>query len=300
MTIDSSIRRMPAYLIRPCGKMPKSSKKKQALVTLVIGDNYSRLFNYVSRSGFELYAAKISAELIVIDRPLDTSRRANGRSPAWQKCLILDDPTVSQFEQIAWIDSDIVINPNSPSIFSGVPVTHIAAVDSYAAPDPETHARRLRRSYENWRRQGISFIDNETPESYFTQRGLPSHPKVMQTGVFVCSPDHHRWILRRAYKYEDPGHPSWNYEMGPLAHECASHSPMIWLDPRYNAMVSGAMQNLMASRVFEYLPRFADRYYRAVMRRTALSWIQIPAIRRIIAENYFTHFAGTQGLMEWL
>jgi hypothetical protein len=148
---------------------------RKAIVTLVIGDSYRALFDRTARANWKTYAEKHRLAPVVFDKPLDMSPRAAARSPAWQKCLILEQPQVQPFDQVVWTDSDINISvTRAPNVFDGVPIDHVGTVDTYSIPDRATHARRLAKAYAAWRRLGIEFVDNPTPEQYFAKRGLPA------------------------------------------------------------------------------------------------------------------------------
>ncbi len=64
-------------------------KQSKALVTLAIGEKYLHHWKNFAQNNWQKYADKHGYDLICIDTPLDTSERAQARSPAWQKCLIL-------------------------------------------------------------------------------------------------------------------------------------------------------------------------------------------------------------------
>jgi hypothetical protein len=273
---------------------------RKAIVTLIIGDRYRALFDGTVHANWKAYAERYQLALVVLDKPIDTSSRAAARSPSWQKCLILEQPQVQTFDQVVWIDTDIIINVGrAPSVFDGVPIDHIGTVDSYAIPDKATHDRRLAKTYAAWRRLGVQFIDNPMPEQYFTKRGLPPHNKVMQAGMFVCSPQHHRELMRKAYAYEEQGAANRNYEMGPLAHEVLEGSPVTWLDPRFNAIVSNEVGDSLLFSLYgltDNLPTNVRRYPLAVLRRGEPLYTRF-VIRRMLRSNFFIHFAGCQNLM---
>jgi len=274
---------------------------RKAIVTLVIGDSYRAWFDKAARANWKAYTQKHGLALVVFDKPLDMSARAIARSPSWQKCLILEQSHVQAFDQVVWIDSDIIINSrHAPNVFDGVPIDHIGTVDSYSIPDKATYARRLAKAYAAWRRLGIEFIDNLTPEQYFTKRGLPPHDSVMQAGMFVCSPRHHRELMRKAYAYEELGSPHWNYEMASLAHEVINGSPVTWLDPRFNALVLDEIaDSLLFSlhRLTGHLPTTLQHYALAALRRAVEPIGVRLVVRRMIHENFFIHFAGCQNLV---
>jgi hypothetical protein len=61
----------------------------KAIVTLLVGESYETNWRTFCKPQWESYANKYGYDLIALNRPLDASARAQNRSPAWQKCLIL-------------------------------------------------------------------------------------------------------------------------------------------------------------------------------------------------------------------
>src|SRR5262249_51582240 len=106
-----------------------------AIATLYIGDKYRAMWERYCRASWHHYAKQHGYDLIPFHQPLDTSPRGTSRSPAWQKCLILE--ALKQYERIVWLDADIVINPQSPSIVENVPIGKVGGVisGSYLHPD---------------------------------------------------------------------------------------------------------------------------------------------------------------------
>ena len=92
----------------------------------------------------------------------------------------------------------------------------------------------LERMYSYWKKSVINYSGKE----YYTNYGLPSgFDKVVQTGVLVLSPRHHRPLLEKAYNdHEEKGGPEWNYEMRPLSYELLKADAVHWMDPCFNLM----------------------------------------------------------------
>jgi len=63
---------------------------KVAIVTLAVGEAYLRRWKTYCERGWRTYAQNRGYDLVVIDKLIDQAPRALARSPAWQKCLILD------------------------------------------------------------------------------------------------------------------------------------------------------------------------------------------------------------------
>ena len=261
---------------------------KQAIVTLAIGADYADRFERYCRTNWTAYARRHGFDLVVITNALDNSERAKSRSPAWQKCLILGAPQVAGYDRVVWIDSDICINPEAPSILDGVPPERIGVTDEHRFPSPEARQSLLdaivaaapeygdfdRRFWEAWR----------SPGAWHASMRLPSgQSHIVQSGVMVLSPKHHREMLEHVYRsYEDaasdPLHraPGWG-EMGPLSHEIQTRGLQHWIDPRFNALVWWLF--LHQSAAADDLQRCVQDCYR---------------------RNYFLHFAGCAHLMPLL
>lgn len=261
---------------------------KRALVTLIVGSNYEWNFERYCRKNWTAYARRHDYDLVVFNSPLDMSPRARSRSPYWQKNLILEQDELAAYEQVAWIDGDIMINAErAPSVFDGVPVERIGAVDEYRVPDAATYRKSLAISYLRAKRLGQPFVHNPTPQDYYRVRGFPEYSAVTQGGVIICSPRYHRDVFRAVYAYEDAGEPSSNYEMAALSYEILRRDLVTWLDYRFNRLVLfGLVENLPAMR------RPSAQQADSSDARTITE-----IIAELYANSYFLHFAGCQPLM---
>ena len=252
----------------------------QAIVTLAIGADYADRFERHCRASWTAYAQRHGFDLVVITDPLDTSERGKSRSPAWQKCLILGAPQVASYDRVVWVDSDICINPDAPSVTAGVPIERIGATDEHCFPSPEARQAILetiisvapesgdagKRFWQAWR----------DPGTWHRYVGLPAgQSHIVQTGVLVLSTQHHRALLEHVYRaYEDGGGKHFNYEMRPLSHEIQARGLQHWIDPRFNALLWWLF--LYQNPSPDDLQRFVRDNYR---------------------RNFFLHFAGCAHLM---
>lgn len=239
---------------------------KKAIVTLAIGQHSLKSWTQVCRKGWTAYCERHGYDLVAIEQPLDTSERASNRSPAWQKCLVLGQSWAADYDYIVWVDADILINPIAPSIVEGCPKEKIGVIDELAYPTVADHQALVRG--------GMKVLGDA--EFYHTRVGLPGGQKhIVQTGVMVMSPRHHRDLLEHVYySYED--HPNLFYEMMFLSHEMQKHGLQHWIDPRFNAVL--------------YLLIF-----RSILRNGGREPTE-PELRHFTLEqyrrNYFLHFAG--------
>lgn len=220
---------------------PDNQNNSKAIVTIAIGEKYLSIFNDICHANWNSYCDKFGYDLIVIAHPLDSSERANKRSPSWQKLLILSQPWSNKYERIVWIDLDVIINnENAYDICDGVPIDMIGAVDAYSIPTKEIHDISLKRMYNQWELMGVPFINNLTAGQYYTNRGiLGGHlDSVVQAGVFVCSPKHHKEVFEYIYlNYEDTNGAEWNYEMPAMSYELLERNLVKYISPSFNFCV---------------------------------------------------------------
>ena len=212
---------------------------KKAIITLIIGNKYEKMFNTYCRKNWQIYCEKYNYDLIVINKFLDDSKRAKERSPAWQKLLILSQPWAKNYDQIVWVDSDVLINNKiARDITSQVEIKSFGAVNAYSIPSKDLHYISMKRNYDYFIENNIEFIDNLKPGQYYERRGIPGGDldQVIQTGVFVCSHDHHREIFEHVYySYEDINKTAaWNYEMPAMSYELIKSNEIKWLPVTYN------------------------------------------------------------------
>lgn len=289
-----------------------NSSNKKALCTLAIGGKYEEMFNKYCRKNFEMYCNNYLYDLIVITQSLDNSNRSNERSPAWQKLLILSQEWSSKYEQIVWVDADIIINNSiAPDITCMVPLHKIGAVEAYSIPSNGIYKISLQRNYDKWRSEGISFVDNKTQDLYYKNRGIScgSIDKVVQTGVFVCSPKHHKEIFEYIYySYEDEFKSAeWNYEMPAMSYELVNNGVVEWLPEQYNFCVSDITSAfypfiLDSSSNKSFMGKALAKLSRKLKIRICgpKTKLRRQCLKNIHDLGYFIHFAGCSHMMEEL
>ena len=119
---------------------------KKAIVTITIGEKYKNMFHKYCKENWQNYCEKYNYDLIVINNYLDNSERAKERSPAWQKLLILSQEWSNNYDQIVWIDTDIIINyQEAKDIASQVSIEKAVAVNEYSIPSKISHDISLKR-----------------------------------------------------------------------------------------------------------------------------------------------------------
>ncbi|HUJ10301.1 MAG TPA: hypothetical protein VL171_09760 [Verrucomicrobiae bacterium] len=270
----------------------------KAIVTLAMGEPYQQHWKRRCESNWRAYASRHGFDLICIEQPLDNSERARKRSPAWQKCLILSQDFAQRYERIVWIDSDILINNHAaPAIDSGVPLEKVGAVEEYPYSREWHHYREAihDRIYEFFEGKAIR---NYTAPEYYTTYGFSAGvDEVVNTGVLVLSPRHHRSLLERTYSnYEEKGGREWQMEMRPLSYELVKSDSVQWIDPRFNVMWPAV---LFLHYPFLIKPR-ANHSFRARLKRKLATVLDLPSFTTMkqtcltatYLNSFFLHFGG--------
>ncbi len=263
---------------------------KRAIVSLVIGQKYQDMFEASCRTNWSVYGEKFGYDLIVLPDLFDSSDRAKRRSMAWQKLLILSQPWSSQYEQIVWLDSDLVIN-NALALDIGahVPAEKIGAIDAFSIPSRTDYLKLARMpATELWSNLW------ESPKDYYektlTKPALdsllsrcPNVDGVVQGGVLVCSPKRHRQAFEKAYFDYDDDAPMQQGEQPAMSAEFLKADLVHWLPAEFNYCVAPII-----ARYYGFLANHAH----------ATQDLRACAIRNIIDMGYFIHFAGCHVLMD--
>lgn len=276
-------------------------KQTKTIVTLAIGQHYRDRWYKLCADNWHKYADLHGYDLICIDKPLDDSSRGLSRSAAWQKCLILGDERVQKYNRVVWLDSDILINPDSPCVVSQVPEDKVGAVDMFARLNellPGKNQRLIDRHLQFWQ------SSVRTAKDFYSKVGLLDLVNnVVQTGVMVLSPYYHRSLFEHTYySYEDisNGH----FEMESLSYEIVKANCVHWLDCRFNALWLECMLRdypfllpklKKENKLARTWKRFTRGHYQLPPRKITENCLTTSFIN-----NYFLHFAGVAQYMQWV
>lgn len=266
----------------------------RAIVTLAIGDGYVANFMRYTRDNWERYCRKHGYDLILLTQPIDPNHAANPeKSIHWQKLLIGMIPQLRDYAQIAWLDTDILINDRlAPCLFSQVTGGGIGVVDvsaSFRRTDDvfNLHTRYLLLNHFGDRKRGAALptglekatvTDSDIVEYYRFFGFEKPVERMLNTGLLVFSPTAHGEFLGEVYcRYERD---YLDLEQTPLSYELQVSGRAEYLDPRFNAVWS-----LIAA---EHYPFLFDEA--AGADHAALLKLCVNAAFR---NAYFLHFAAS-------
>ncbi len=100
-------------------KILLNSKKKNFIVTIVIGEKYLKQWNEYAAPLWKKYCIKNDIGLIIIKDNLIEKSNFFWKKAVWQKMLVGEYLTKNEkkINNVCLLDSDILINPFSPNIF---------------------------------------------------------------------------------------------------------------------------------------------------------------------------------------
>jgi len=221
--------------------MPDQNASK-ALVTLLLGDDYKRMWEAVFRPAMDAYAARHGYDIVTVDTLIDDSARGRARGPHWQKCLILDHPEVKRYDDVVWIDADIMVNPHtSPCIVENARaradatgchgIGLVSHNEVYATTEKEENGwgRSFRAAKETFYRE-----TGPTPRERYRMAGLPEDVDDMaNTGVMVLKPGRDDDLLHHVYETYEENALSASEQMA-LCYEAFKQGRVTPIDPRFN------------------------------------------------------------------
>ena len=273
------------------------SMRKKAIITIAIGEVYRKRWQSYCQVNWQRYANKYGYDLICISSPLDITQRAQKRSPSWQKCLILSDEICERYERVIWMDADILINhKRAPDITEQIPPDKIGGINAlFFCRDglfDSLHSQYLKL----WEQLQIPFIEDRAGQDYYTNYGISTNlNKVMQMGVLILSPKHHKNLLEKVYYgYEAREGDIWKhtYEMRPLSYEIMSSGQYCFIDGRFNFLFHhylAAFHHGLFLRIMG-LPEATRKG--TLLRRLRDHFELTQAMRYAFADSFFLHFAG--------
>ena len=271
---------------------PPMARRRNAIVSLAVGDRCYRPWSTYLRQGWESWCERHDCDLVIYDQPLDTSQRAESRSPAWQKLLAMSSADLSGFDRVIWLDADIWIHPQAGNPIPQLCPDQVAMALDCGAP---------LSSEPPWFRQAWSQIlctslnlpsaDEAEPRQMFSYYQLWGFPAtrwpLWNTGVVVFTPSLHSVLFREIYDRWLDGGPGALYEMIPLNLVLKAKNIIQTMDDSFNWLYG------VHHAVWMSQPKHFQAWY-----GLGDGFFSEDQISRCIADrSQFLHFAGAHQRM---
>jgi len=261
--------------------------KDYALVTFVVGEEYADLFNIVKYS-WKKYADKCNADLIIVNDYLDYSS-LKGRSPIWQKLLLVNTQKLKKYKTVCYLDSDIYINSESPSIFDNDISDKIGVVRHESIFYPNNEIIHNKRHLEVWD------VANRDPviagkiinlfKTYYSNYGLKLDDELkFNAGVLLFNPQLHGTFFENIYyKYIND---AFDQDQTAINYELITNNIYQEIDNRFNAQLGGIF-----SQYYPFL-NFMDGKAVKFLKCPIFRNLSMMCLANVIEINYIIHFAG--------
>lgn len=236
---------------------------KCCLVTICIGEKYLSEYNNLFKPSQEKYAEKCGYDFKVItdyiQKPYDKSLIS------FNKILVCDYNWDKEYDYIIFVDADIVINKNTPSLHDYYDFGEKIGVVNQSQPITETIIRIEEK---------IDKLHEITANDYYKLKAnlYIETDKILNTGVLVIQPQKHNIFLRnifnKYYKTQINNQSGFHYEQSVIGFELQKNNMYFIMDMKWNALWS------------------TNKYYYNVMKKVNLT------LQEFYNKNYFIHLAG--------
>ncbi|MEY8761151.1 glycosyltransferase [Chryseobacterium tongliaoense] len=257
---------------------------KKAICLFIVGEKYQKIFNK-NKAQFEKYAQKCGADLIILDKPLDE----DFYRPLLSQKLLIPSKTM-HYDIVLFLDLDIVISEKAPSLFEYLPDDKWFG----AVLDP----RGTEEFNKTW--EHIPRILEETTEIYFTDRHFDAHPLLkgsINGGVFIFRPKKGADVFKEYYYSQHNQGELNSFEEAPFAYISQVNGWFEALPAEFNVQVlykiKGTHEGNQIEASEKDIPKFIRKYFCEKNGYCIFPTKRYKRfVRKVIAENYFVHFAG--------
>jgi hypothetical protein len=231
---------------------------KVVLVTIAVGEQYLAEYKKLFYESQYNYAKKHGYDFKVITDFLDKNIK-DLSTISFNKILVCNQEWSNDYDFIIFIDADILININSPSIHNYIDYGEcIGIIDEYSQPSKERRIKIQRNM--GWETSAID---------YYKLCGLDIKTEmVFNSGVLVMQPKIHKVFLQNIYN---------KYVLQSISHYRGYHFEQSCIG-----------YEIQKNNLYKVI----DNKFNAVWCLTKMDNIENISLNTYFNENYFIHFAG--------
>lgn len=201
------------------------------LVAISIGEKYLQTYNQLFRKSHENYAKKHGYDFEVLSDYIDNRGKEDRMSLYYQKMLVCSKVWTKSYDYIVYVDSDILININSPAIHLAYDFKDkIGIVDEYSQPTKDIRIKIQKQL--GW---------ETSAKDYYKLCGFDLDTEmVLNSGVLVMQPKWHKSFLENIYNTHLPKSKTHNrgphYEQTSLGYELQKRGNYLVMSNRWNTI----------------------------------------------------------------
>lgn len=234
---------------------------KCCLVTIAIGDSYLKEYNTIFRNSHEHYAKKCNYDFKVISDYIRPPRHTSLIS--FNKSLVCETNWETEYDFIIFVDSDIIINENSPKLHNYYDFGDKIGVVNQSQPNLE--ARLQTQIHKGFEVTASDYYKLKSGHTIETEH-------IINTGVLVIQPKKHREFFNNifeTYSLNQINNPfGFHYEQSVIGFEIQKNNLHYFMEMKWNALWGN------------------NKYYFNKIKREELS------LQKFYNDNFFIHLAG--------
>ena len=266
-------------------KILVNPNSKNFIITIAIGKTYYDSWKKYASPTWIDYCKKYGLGLMVICKYLIDKDHPKWKKATWHKMLIGNyiQENKLKIENVCYLDTDILLNPNSPNIFKAYNKKKISVVSaihgmSYSLDYVRRKIAFNRHNYLD-KRYPLDSALFMTKKSFYKYHKFSEQKDIINMGVFIFNVKvHSKLMLSWFNKYDKHlknltgggDNPQISYEM-------LNYGKLNWLDYKYNCIWNYEMAS-------KYSFLYSDMKNQKLIKT---------CIEDSLKDNYFLHFAGT-------
>lgn len=244
-----------------------------AVATVAIGDSYRSAYAAIFRPSVERYVARHGHDLVVFEDFLSDAADRRDHLATFEKLRVPFHQRVAAYDLVMVLDVDVLVSAGAPPLDSLDLGDRIGIVDEWCQPNADAH-----RAF-----QEINGMPATAREYHALSGFAIDSGRVLNSGMFVCSPARHGPLFRELVSLHAEDH---------RAHPRAPHFEQSMLS--YELQTRGLAEVLPAAwNCLWPLHRRSARWGPPDPGRGAAErWADLRRFREVVDTNFFVHMAG--------
>lgn len=244
-----------------------------AIATVAIGENHRSAHDAIFRPSVERYVARHGHDLVVFEDFLVPAGERTGHMAVFEKLRVPYHERLAGYDRVMVLDVDVLVSASAPPLDSLDLGGRIGIVDEWCQPSGEGHRKF----------QEINGLPVTAPGYHALSGFRIETERVLNSGMFVCSPELHGPLFRDLVARHAEIHRTHprgpHYEQSVLSYELQTRDLAAILPAAWNCLWP------LHRRSVRWGP--PDPGLGAAER-----WADLRRFRDVVDANFFVHMAG--------